>query len=415
MLAAVVLGIGLAGALVARLPDAGAAGTAQLSGRVFAGATAPVSAQLAYAVQGNVTVLLPDGSTRRLTCNGNAEWPALSPDGRMVAYLVGTRDAVTGAIGGRTTVWIAPAAPRPSEVPHALGQEHPSQIQSALAWSPDGRRLAYFEEGRLIVRSLARGSRPIVLRAPGGTQFYSQFGYAATWSPDSLYLAVALFQPDQAMPLQLDVAIFTAAGGRVTRITASRPPDSFGIRNGNVPVSLVDNDVTWSPDGRNLLFGTILTGEGWQQLTGIWEVGASGGMAHLLIGTLAAVRDGRLPSGSSLNGATHWAYSPDHKMLATDPQNGLWVASAAGTHGRVLPVVLRPSCAIATYAWLHDGTGLAYLRICTVPGSTGGETQSTLFVARLGAVPPRSLVQLVGTDQSAIDIGPAYRCVGCGG
>jgi hypothetical protein len=132
-------------------------------------------------------------------------------------------------------------------------------------------------------------------------------------------------------------------------------------------------------------------------------------------GTPDTVRHGVLPTGSPLDGVSHWTYSPDRTMLATDPQAGLWVATAVGTRGRVLPVTIPRGCVMAQYAWLNDGTGLAYLRICAVAGSTAGETQSTLFLAQFAGASSRTLLQKMSIDPAVIDIGEAYRCVLCGG
>jgi hypothetical protein len=415
LLTAIVLSTGSAGTSLAGRARALAAATAREPAQLSTGAATSLSAELAFAVQGNVYILLPDSSTRQLTHGNNAALPALSPNGHAVAYFLGSRDAQSGAIRGPFAVWIAPTSPGSSQAPYRLTSATVADAQAGagLAWSPDSRLLAYFQGNTLVVHALARGSSPIVLRQPGGTRFYGW--HVASWSPNSRSLVAALYPLKQTAPLRLDAEVYALPDSRGTRITASLPPGSLGSRNGNIPVSVVNGDVTWMPDGRDFRFSTIILGAGFAQLTGMWEASARGGLARLVTGTPDTVRHGVLPTGSPLDGASHWTYSPDRTMLATDPREGLWVSTASGTRGRALPVTMPRGCVMAQYAWLNDGTGLAYLRVCAVSGPTAGERQSTLFVASLSDASSRILLQKTSIDYAVIDIGEAYRCVLCGG
>jgi hypothetical protein len=87
----------------------------------------------------------------------------------------------------------------------------------------------------------------------------------------------------------------------------------------------------------------------WPQLSGIWTVAPQGGLAHLLVGTAAGVREAKMPANSPLLGATHWRLSPDGRRIATDPDRGLWVASSNGTHGTFLPAAMPRGCDMAQY------------------------------------------------------------------
>jgi len=243
-LTAIVLSTGIAGAPRASRAQALAATWVRDPGQLSTGAVAPPSAELAFAVQGNVHILLPDSSTRQLTHGVNAALPALSPDGRTVAYYTGARDAQTGIIRGPFAVWIAPTSPGSSQAPYRLTSATVADAQAGagLSWSPDGRRLAYFQAQTLIVQALPGSGSPIVLRPPDSLQFYGQ--HAVSWSSDSRTLVAALSRPKQVAPLQMDAEVYALSNGHGTRIEASLPPGSLGTRNGNIPVSIVNDDVT---------------------------------------------------------------------------------------------------------------------------------------------------------------------------
>ena len=72
LLATTLLSTGIAGAPRASRAQALAATWVRDPGHLSTGAVAPPSAELAFAVQGNVYILLPDSSTRQLTHGVNA-------------------------------------------------------------------------------------------------------------------------------------------------------------------------------------------------------------------------------------------------------------------------------------------------------------------------------------------------------
>jgi hypothetical protein len=203
------------------------------------------------------------------------------------------------------------------------------------------------------------------------------------------------------------------------------PPGALGLRTGNIPWSTPGDDPVWTPDGRGFLFSTTIVGEGPPSITGIWRVGAGGGLARMTIGTAAGVRRPPLPAGSPLAQATRFLLSPDRTLLATDPRQRLWVGKPDGRAGRFLPVHMPRYCVLAQYTWLSDGSGLAYVQLCPpapnasapISKSQAGQhvnVQSTLFSVRLDGSPPRQLYRAISADQEVIDLAPATQCVLCG-
>ena len=173
----------------------------------------------------------PGGATRRLTTTEHGAFePAVSPDGRRVAF-VSTQD-------GNPEIYVM--APDGS-APRRLTDWRRDDI--APAWAPDGTRLAFLrrEQGgeRLFVLALpADGSPPSERRLVPTAEGEKLKHADAAWSPDGAWLAYTVHRPKQAP----HVAVTHVADGR-TRVVS--PP---GLR-ATMPA--------WSPDGRYLaLSGT---------------------------------------------------------------------------------------------------------------------------------------------------------------
>ncbi len=197
--------------------------------------TAPGSGKIAWA-KGDVTagiystdlwVMDPDGSNHnRLTANPDTLelWPSWSPDGTYIAYVIvrppnpTTQDLwVMDADGSnKTDLGLCPGVGRCGK----------------LAWSPDGRRVAYGQGTDLWVTDLARGTRELLvagqIREPNPA--LDGRGSGPTWSPDGKSLAFECGD---------DLCVVGADGGE---------PRVIGPALG---------DPDWSPGG------DLLVGEDW--------------------------------------------------------------------------------------------------------------------------------------------------------
>jgi eukaryotic-like serine/threonine-protein kinase len=120
---------------------------------------------------------------------------ALSPDGTMVAFIVGS------AVGSNTELWV-----RSLESMSARRLEAATDAVLPF-WSPDSRRIGFFSGDKLKVIA-ASGGRPETLAdAPGGR--------GATWSPSN----VIVYAPDYGGPLYR----VHATGGAAKPITTIDP------------------------------------------------------------------------------------------------------------------------------------------------------------------------------------------------
>jgi len=189
--------------------------------------------------------------------------PEISPDGRWIAYTRRSGDIMTDRF--RPSIWLIDTQTG-RQMPVASGASQPR-------WSPGGDRLAYIasaEGGRsqLFVRWMASGQAvPITGLADAPS--------AIAWSPDGRQIAYSMFVPDEgarlgpppqrpegavwAEPLQVITAVTYRFDGRgylragydqlflVSSEGGAPRQLSYGPYNNGGPIS-------WTPDGRTILF-----------------------------------------------------------------------------------------------------------------------------------------------------------------
>ena len=168
---------------------------------------------------------LPPPSLVQVTStSGTKNWPALSPDGKQVAFQWtgedGQNEDIYVQVIGETTALRLTRDPAPDEMP---------------VWSPDGSRIAFRRGTSLFTMSAVTGSEQKVTDVP------DLIG-VGSWSPDGTWLAVARGRPakvegDDPAGLYL----VPVAGGEPVRLTAPKAP-------------LLDRMPRFSWDGRFVAF-----------------------------------------------------------------------------------------------------------------------------------------------------------------
>ena len=234
-------------------------------------------------------------STVRLTNTPEREFgPAISPDGKWVAYYSDAR--------GPTDIWVKYLDSGATlNLTSSLGMQLPVRTNlGGLAISPDGKNLAFFASGDPTQVTYDTWVIPAPLgglphRLLQGTQ-------GAQWSPDGKQLAYIV--PGSALG---DALVVAGADGSSPREVV-RPDGGHHV-----------HWPTWSPDGQSIYF--VYTFQPFNtEPAEIYRVPVSGGAIEPVVRTIRrAVYPATLPNGDLVFSA-----NPDSVAL------GLWWQSARG-------------------------------------------------------------------------------------
>ena len=209
----------------------------------------------------------------------------------------------------------------------------------SLAWSPDGTRIAYTNNGIWVANS--NGTNP---------QQLTDTGNSPAWSPDSTRIAyrvttgTGLFSTSR-------IWVVDADGTDPQQLTTSGSspawsPDGTRIAYKNNGIWVINSDGTdpqqlttsgsspaWSPDGTRIAYWEF------RRRKGIWVVNA----------------DGTDPQQLTTSGSSP-AWSPDGTRIAYS-NDRIWVMNADGTDPQQL------TTSGSSPAWSPDGTRIAYNRV----------------------------------------------------
>ncbi len=182
---------------------------------------APDGSGFAYAINGSVTLIAPDGTQRSIDNVGSSNMSDWSRDGRYMLFVGGALrllDLGTGQV-------------------RALVE---GNVQDAVL-SPDDRQVAYVLDQRLNVLDLKTGESRAL--APQLTAMYVPYMLAAghlAWSPDGNWIAVADWRAEEPITQgHSDVYAVDVSSGEARRLTDSPRAKHY---------------FSWSPDGRYVAY-----------------------------------------------------------------------------------------------------------------------------------------------------------------
>ena len=307
---------------------------------------------------------------------GDQHWPRWSPDGSRLSFEAGRAIYVVPALGGPARLLVAP----PEESPGVNGEGAISdEGPSYLAWSPDGRRIVYAVGRRIEVRA-AEGGPPTTIAEV-------EQPHSFAWSPDGSRIAYVL---GNAAFVYAPYAIGNIAPSAVWTVGAS----------GGRPVPLTDaaalnTSPAWLPDGRSVLFVSSRDGSRDVYRVAIDRSGKPVGAPVRLttglgIHTIALSRDGRqlayadfteyanvatlpIPSAGPVSAAAAEPLTSGHQSIegmAVSP-DGRWLAFDSDRDGHQAiylmprsggePELLSPGSEDDFMpAWSPDGREVAY-------------------------------------------------------
>jgi Tol biopolymer transport system component len=250
-----------------------------------------------------------DGTITGRLAEGSA--PAWSPDGKRIAFYSASGIHVINADGSNNTV--------------VANGTHPS-------WSPDGAQIVFSSnEGISIVNIDGSGVRTIVSRDFNG-RTYKPWDIGVgnpAWSPDGIRIAFLHLGDGDTQPAQAFVV--NTDGSNLRLLT----PTVNGTR-------YAESDPSWSPDGAKIAY--------WSYGYGIAVIGADGGLPTSIYSAFPAVAYGAKP-----------AWSPDGSTIAFNygrhsaPTTAIWIISATGRGAKLL----IPNGHDA--AWSPDGSRIAFV------------------------------------------------------
>jgi dipeptidyl aminopeptidase/acylaminoacyl peptidase len=307
------------------------------------GSTAASRLQLTYSVDvplpgvplhdGGVCTVSPDGSRLRLTTRG-LRAVAWSPDGRRLAY--------TRPLSREQGVGVFVANPDGSGERNLARGLSPANFSTDPAWSPDGRQVA-FTTWNLhglpqVFVAAADGSsrRALTLRVPGNP-------VQPAWAPNGRQLAVGVGLGPAASPRDLYLAEIDGSSSRLLATSAAEP--------------------TWAPDGSRIAF----LGPG---------------------GSLSVVNADGSEIRTVAAGASGPAWSPDGRLIAFVRGDDLLVVRPDGRGERV---VVPGPLPVRGPAWRRaSDRAAATKRPCVIEGTARpdvlrGTRSADIIVAGPGA------------------------------
>jgi eukaryotic-like serine/threonine-protein kinase len=332
------------------------------------------------------------GQARKVIVNGHS--PALSPDGRTLAYMVLERPAietlVVSALDGSEK--------------RTLARDVPSFPRVRPAWAPDGHRIAYVRAGLFAPANLF-----IVDTRDGREHQVTQFARAGqtlgspAWLPDNRHLVVS-YAPYSRTQSPADLAVVDAEDGSISRLTTTisesftypslsadgsrliatggtlfrevwRVPLVRATTHVNSPAAerIIDGtqDPLWifaTRDGRTLLYNSPASGS-----RNLWMVGLDGSSKARQITAVA---------GDAIG---HCSLSPNGTRVAfvsfASGTSDIWTQNVDGSDLRQLT---NDAAADSWPVWSPDGHSIVYT-------SATGANQETRLVSADGG-PSQKLI-----------------------
>jgi eukaryotic-like serine/threonine-protein kinase len=253
--------------------------------------------------------------------------PSWSPDGTRLLYLSGRGLEVAPAFGGVSRLLTAQ-----NGLPIGRGRGGLAGAVGWGSWAPDGDRVVYTSQDSLFVRRLSEEAPRVLTSAPEP--------HSPVWSPDGRWIAYV--SGNAQYPLFGNLApsaiwAVSSSGGQPTRITADQPlhaspawlPDSRGLlyvsdQDGGRDIYAIRLTRSGSPDGEPVRLTTGLrahtvsvSADGRRIVYSVYNETANVFAVRLVRGRSVSLREGKpVTTGSQV--IEGLSVSPDGHWLAFD-------------------------------------------------------------------------------------------------
>lgn len=288
--------------------------------------------------------------------------PQISPDGKSVVVVVSRPDYINNRYNAELVLVDVATGNKT-----VLTQDR--FTVSSPRWSPNGEKLAFISKAgtgkdalnQIFLLPLAGGEAKQITKAPKGVQHFA-------WSPNSVDIAyAALNEPKNKSEIEKGFTGFEVSNNDM--FVGSQPVSSHiwlvntksldykRLTDGEwslpiiIPPSPPSSPLSWSPDGKNLLFVKVATpysGDGRNRTIQILNV-EDGNFRPLTARTQLEAFPSFSPDGSRI---AYW-YKKDGRI---ENIHQLWIADAAGGEGNAISDKLNRDLYLS--AWLPDGKGL---------------------------------------------------------
>lgn len=317
-------------------------------------------------VAGNVS----DGTSKVIVAGSGHSRPVFSPDGTRIAFL-------RPSDGGDTPELVVSGAQ--GEDPVVVTTEGVTDIRY-LGWSPDSRRLVVIpNDGSLVAFDAVSQAQPKTLLEP----FFDAAGrlHEGIDVGDGYNIDLAdLFRPPVGDEVLIPYDGPSGYGLYRQPLDGSAPIAVLTTATTTVPFGKVES-ISWSPDGRRIVFGLRPPGE---------EVGARAWIINADGTDLRRLTSLELPAEYTVSEA-HMAWSPDGTRVAIQR----WIANYDAGDAGPRPITVADVATgedheigpnnvngYASWGWSPDGTS-----VLEVPAPPSDDADAAIIVdAATGAV-----------------------------
>ena len=314
---------------------------------------------------------LQNATITRLTTTGNAGLPALSPDGRFVAY-------VEGRVGGEQSLWIRQTS---TTSDREVVPSRPGVGIVATSVTPDGEYVDYVTEER------SPGLAYTLWRVPfnGGTarRLIEDVYSGLAWSSDRRMAFIRVRGRLPVLDLQLVTADYDGSNERIL-VTRRLPDPVFGAVNAPGARGIRP---AWSPDGSVIASLGVAFPEDVPAPYVMFVTVADGSVLAVpqrVVGPLTWLRDSSLLEGrpTAQQGTKQiwqFSYPSGETARLTNDLDGYGHPSAAANGDRFAAVHYEERVAI----WVGDGDG-RNARVIASPNRAGVSGFSAMVLAWAG-------------------------------